>query len=80
MYLIAAVSAVIVVKPSKSMGVQQCLIDADKKTKALLEYLCEQSGKLYNMGIYFARQTFFKTNKLLTGKFDLAFEPYTKLV
>jgi putative transposase len=57
------------------MGVQQCLIDADKETKALLEYLCEQSGKLYNTGIYFARQTFFKTNKLLTGKFDLAFEP-----
>ncbi|AUB34320.1 Transposase [Nostoc flagelliforme CCNUN1] len=57
------------------MGVQQCLIDADKETKALLEYLCEQSGKLYNTGIYLARQTFFKTNKLLTGKFDLAFEP-----
>ncbi|CAD5941532.1 Putative neutral protease [Planktothrix agardhii] len=32
-------------------------------------------GKLYNTGIYFARQTLFKTDKLLTGKFDLAFEP-----
>ena len=63
------------VKPSKAMGVQQCLIDADKETKALLEYLCEQSGKLYNTGVYLARQTFFQTNKLLTGKFDLAFEP-----
>jgi len=41
----------------------------------LLEYLCEQSGKLYNSGLYFARQLFFKTNKLLTGKFDLAYEP-----
>jgi IS605 OrfB family transposase len=30
---------------------------------------------LYNTGIYFARQTLFKTGKLLTGKFDLAFEP-----
>jgi putative transposase len=56
------------------MGVQQCLIDADKETLFILEYLCQQSGKLYNTGIYFARQTFFKTNKLLTGKFDLAFE------
>jgi IS605 OrfB family transposase len=43
--------------------------------KAILEYLCQQSGKLYNSGVYFARQTFFKTGKLLTGKFDLAYEP-----
>ncbi|MBG1267472.1 RNA-guided endonuclease InsQ/TnpB family protein [Nostoc sp. WHI] len=57
------------------MGVQQVLLFPRNETKALLEYLCEQSGKLYNTGIYFARQTFFKTNKLLTGKFDLAFEP-----
>ncbi|MCC5669047.1 hypothetical protein LC653_35620 [Nostoc sp. CHAB 5784] len=62
-------------KPNKSMGVQQCLIDADKETLFILEYLCEQSSKLYNSGVYFARQTLFKTNKLLTGKFDLAFEP-----
>jgi len=64
-----------VVKPNKSMGVQQVLLSSNNETKALLEYLCEQSGKLYNTGVYFARQTFFKTNKLLTGKFDLAFEP-----
>ncbi len=57
------------------MGVQQVLLSPNAETKALLEYLCEQSGKLYNTGVYFARQTFFKTNKLLTGKFDLAFEP-----
>ena len=63
------------VKPNKSMGVQQVLLSSNNETKALLEYLCEQSGKLYNTGVYFARQTFFKTNKLLTGKFDLAFEP-----
>jgi putative transposase len=41
----------------------------------VLQYLCRQSGKLYNSAVYFARQTFFKTGKLLTGKFDLAFEP-----
>ena len=57
------------------MGVQQILLSPDLETCALLEYLCQQSGKLYNTGIYFARQTLFKTGKLLTGKFDLAFEP-----
>jgi putative transposase len=62
-------------RSNKSMGVQQVLLSPDAQTKALLEYLCQQSGKLYNTGVYFARQIFFKTNKLLTGKFDLAFEP-----
>lgn len=61
-------------KIKKQMGVQQVLLHPDKETEALLHYLCQQAGKLYNCGIYFARQTFFKTRKLLTGKFDLAFE------
>ncbi|MCC3499285.1 MAG: transposase, partial [Microcoleus sp. PH2017_15_JOR_U_A] len=56
------------------MGVQQVLLSPTKQIKALLEYLCQQSGKLYNSGVYLARQTFFKTGKLLTGKFDLSFE------
>jgi putative transposase len=59
----------------KLMGVQQVLLYPDRETEAILRYLCEQSGKLYNKGVYFARQTFFKTGKLLTGKFDLDFEP-----
>lgn len=59
----------------KLMGVQQVLLSPDNETRALLEYLCQQSGKIYNNSVYFARQTFFKANKLLTGKFDLAFEP-----
>lgn len=62
-------------KPKKNMGVQQILLHPDKETEALLQYLCEQSGKVYNSGVYFARQTFFKTGKLLTGKYDLDFEP-----
>jgi putative transposase len=62
-------------KPKKSIGVQQTLLNPDKETKAILEYLCIQSGKLYNTGTYFCRQTFFKTSKILTGKFDLAYEP-----
>jgi putative transposase len=62
-------------KLKKHMGVQQVLLHPDPQTEAILRYLCEQSGKLYNNGIYFARQTFFKTGRLLTGKFDLDFEP-----
>ncbi|MDQ2097086.1 MAG: transposase [Tychonema bourrellyi B0820] len=60
---------------AKTIGVQQILLSLDPETRALIEYLCQQSGKLYNTGIYFGRQTLFKTGKLLTGKFDLAFEP-----
>jgi hypothetical protein len=63
-----------VTKAKKTMGVQQILLSPKKEVKALLEYLCQQSGKLYNSGVYLARQTFFKTGKLLTGKFDLSFE------
>jgi len=63
-----------VVKTKKNMGVQQVMLSPDEETKALLEYLCQQSGKLYNNGVYFARQTFFKTGKLLTSKFDLIYE------
>ncbi|MEH2159981.1 MAG: transposase [Nostoc sp.] len=62
------------VKNKPLMGVQQVLLFPDKDTKAILEYLCQQSGKLYNSGVYFARQTLFKTGKLLTGKFDLIYE------
>ena len=61
-------------KAKKTMGVQQVLLSPNKELQALLEYLCQQSGKLYNSGVYLARQTFFKTGNLLTGKFDLSFE------
>jgi putative transposase len=64
-----------VTKAKKAMGVQQVLLSPNKELKALLEYLCQQSGKLYNSGVYLARQTFFKTGRLLAGKFDLSFEP-----
>jgi len=62
-------------KTKKQMGVQQMLLHPEKETQVILRYLCEQSGKLYNTGVYFARQTFFKTERLLTGKFDLVYEP-----
>ncbi|WAN69795.1 hypothetical protein BJP36_37510 [Moorena producens JHB] len=61
-------------KNKLKVGVQQILLHPDKETEAILTYLCEQSGKLYNMGVYFSRQVFFKTGKLLTGKFDLIYE------
>jgi putative transposase len=64
-----------VTKAKKAIGVQQVLLSPNQELKALLEYLCQQSGKLYNSSVYLARQTFFKTGKLLTGKFDLSFEP-----
>jgi putative transposase len=64
-----------VAKNKKTIGVQQVLLFPNQELQALLEYLCQQSGKLYNSGVYLARQTFFKTGKLLTGKFDLSFEP-----
>ena len=56
------------------IGVQQVLLYPNPETKSILEYLCEQSGKLYNQGVYFARQMLFKTGKLLTGKFDLIYQ------
>jgi len=39
-------------KAKKVLGVQQVLLHPDKQTKAILEYLCQQSGKLYNNGVY----------------------------
>jgi hypothetical protein len=71
---VASPQEIPVAKNKKIMGVQQILLSPNDETKALLEYLCQQSGKLYNNAVYFARQTFFKTGKLLTSKFDLIYE------
>ncbi|WP_229423936.1 RNA-guided endonuclease InsQ/TnpB family protein [Moorena producens] len=62
------------VKRKAQIGVQQILLHPDTETEAILNYLCQQSGKLYNMGLYLTRQLFFKTGKILTGKFDLCYE------
>jgi lycopene cyclase CruP len=53
-----------------SYGCQQILIPLDKELKAILEYICSESAKLTNCGIYYSRQLFFKTGKIPT-KFDL---------
>jgi len=41
------------------LGCQQVLIKSDKDTQAVLEYLCCESAKLSNCGIYYSRQLYF---------------------
>ncbi len=49
---------------------QQVLVKHDKNLIAILEFLCSESHKLTNMGIYYARQLYFKNQKGI-GKYDL---------
>ena len=51
-------------------GCQQNLINPNSELKAVLEFICSESHKLTNCGIYYARQLYFKTGKLI-GKYDL---------
>lgn len=51
-------------------GCQQNLINPSNELKAVLEFICSESHKLTNYGIYYARQLYFKTGKLI-GKYDL---------
>ncbi len=55
------------------MGIQQNLIHCDVDTKAIMTFLCEQSNSLYNCGVYWARQIFFKTGRIIS-KFDPVYE------
>ncbi|MEG4854513.1 transposase [Microcoleus sp. B5-D4] len=45
-------------------GCQQNLIRSDSSIQAILEYLCSESAKLTNCGIYYSRQIYFKTGKI----------------
>ncbi|NES72673.1 MAG: transposase, partial [Okeania sp. SIO2D1] len=49
---------------------QQVLVAQNSELIAILTFLCEQSHKLTNMGIYYARQLYFKSQKGI-GKYDL---------
>ncbi|WP_293078192.1 transposase [Okeania sp. SIO3B5] len=49
---------------------QQVLVGKNPELIAILKFLCEQSHKLTNMGIYYGRQLYFKSHKTL-GKYDL---------
>jgi putative transposase len=51
-------------------GCQQTLVSGNSELIAILTYLCSEAHKLTNMGIYYARQLYFKTQKGI-GKFDL---------
>jgi putative transposase len=57
-------------------GCQQVLIKSDKETQAILGYLCSESNDLYNCAIYYARQMWFKTGKIVSG-FELTAEMKT---
>lgn len=52
------------------MGVQQCLISANKDTQAIVQYICSESNNLHNCAVYYARQIWFKTGAYVTS-FDL---------
>ena len=51
-------------------GCQQILVSQERDLINLLTFLCEESHKLTNMGIYYARQLYFKAKKAI-GKYDL---------
>lgn len=54
-------------------GCQQVLIKCDKDTQSIIEYLCHESNSLYNCTVYYARQIWFKTGRIVSG-FDLTAE------
>lgn len=53
-----------------SYGCQQVLINPSSELKAVLEFVCSESNKLANCGIYYSRQFYFKTGKI-PSKYDL---------
>jgi IS605 OrfB family transposase len=55
------------------MGVQHNEIDCNADLLAVLTYLCEQSNSLFNCGLYWSRQIFFKTGRIIS-KFDPIYE------
>ncbi|WP_013323221.1 RNA-guided endonuclease InsQ/TnpB family protein [Gloeothece verrucosa] len=51
-------------------GCQQILINSPPHVMAILEYVCSEANKLYNCGLYYARQIYFKTHQYI-GKYTL---------
>jgi IS605 OrfB family transposase len=60
-------------KNKELRGVQQNLLSVGKNVLSIITYLCEQSNSLYNCGVYWARQIFFKTERIVS-KFDVIYE------
>lgn len=54
-------------------GCQQSLIYTDQETQAVIEYLCSESNKVYNCALYFARQIFLKTRRIV-GRTEICAE------
>ncbi|MBE9051007.1 transposase [Nostocales cyanobacterium LEGE 11386] len=46
-------------------GCQQTLIHAPSDVWAIIEYLCTESNKVWNCSVYYARQIYFKTGKII---------------
>ena len=46
-------------------GCQQTLISSDKELSAILEYICTESNQIYNCALYYARQIWFKTKRIV---------------
>jgi putative transposase len=46
-------------------GCQQTLIHALPDVQAVIEYLCTESNKVWNCSVYYSRQIYFKTGKVI---------------
>jgi lycopene cyclase CruP len=53
-----------------SYGCQPILIYPEPALKVILEFVCEESNRLANCGIYYSRQLYFKNGKI-KSRFDL---------
>jgi IS605 OrfB family transposase len=47
-------------------GCQQVLINTNKDTQAIIEYVCSESTKVLNCAVYYARQVYFKARRYVT--------------
>lgn len=57
-------------KKHNVFGCQQALIKPNAELKAILEFICSESNKLYNCAVYYARQMYFK-EKTYVESFDI---------
>ncbi|NEO75470.1 transposase [Moorena sp. SIO4G3] len=53
------------VKEQSYWGCQQNLISPEKELLAILKYICTESNKIYNCAVYYARQIWFKTKRIV---------------
>ncbi len=49
-------------------GCQQVLISPNEQLKSVLEFICEESNKLANCGIYYSRQLYLRLARFLVPK------------